>query len=104
MPRKAKLTVLPPDLPEPPQVMTREYMAQWMKDVTREMERYRIERESLILNGYEHPMAFLKDAVQMQAGLGLPKTMIARMYGISPGTLNECYGEDYELGKIYRTQ
>lgn len=40
----------------------------------------------------------------MQGGLGLPKSMIAKMYGISVKTLDECYGEDWELGKAYRVQ
>lgn len=104
MARKPRLTILPPEIPAPPETMTREFLAQWQKDVVREMERFRLERESYIRNGYEHPLAFLKDAIQMQAGLGLPKSMIAKMYGITQATIDNCYGEEFELGKILRVQ
>jgi hypothetical protein len=35
-------------------------------------------------------------------GIGMPKTLLAKMLGVSTATLEAAYGDDYALGKAYK--
>lgn len=70
----------------------------WMSQKFEEIERAHQARIELIRNGGEHPMPVFQQQARNYGVLGMPKTLAAKMIGISVATFMTHYGDDYELG------
>jgi hypothetical protein len=83
--------------PEVPQG-TREQLGAWMSQKFAEIEAAHQARIELIRNGGEHPMPVFQQMARQFGALGMPKTLTAKMMGMSTANLATYYGEDYDLG------
>lgn len=83
--------------PEVPQG-TREALATWMSQKFEEIERAHQERIELIRNGGEHPMPVFQQQARNYGVLGMPKSLAAKMIGISVATFMNHYADDYDIG------
>lgn len=83
-----------PELPDP----ERAAISMWMQqrfDIIEQEHQARIE---LLRTAGEHPSPIFASMVRRFGGLGLPKTLCAKMLGIGVGTLTQHYEDDYDLG------
>ena len=77
----------------------RETMSAWMKKTIQELEQAHQERIEILRNGGEHPIPIFQRIVRQMGVRGLPKTVCAKMLGMSAASMLTHYGDDYELGK-----
>lgn len=105
--KKTDVTVLtaPPlgnPIPRTPEIKgdAREELAMWMKQRVREIDAENKERIKLLREVGEHPSPVFAKIVQQHGALGMPKSLVGKMLGISVATLNQYYAEDYDLGEI----
>jgi hypothetical protein len=86
-----------PDLPTVPDSQ-REAISLWMKERFDIIEREHQQRIELLRTAGEHPSPVFAGMVKRFGGLGLPKSLCAKMLGISVSTLLSNYENDYDLG------
>jgi hypothetical protein len=85
------------DLPDVPDNQ-REAISLWMKDRFEIIEREHQSRIELLRTAGEHPSPIFASMVKRFGGIGLPKSLSAKMLGISVSTLTTHYADDYDLG------
>jgi hypothetical protein len=85
------------DLPTVPDSQ-REAISLWMKERFEIIEREHQQRIELLRTAGEHPSPVFAGMVKRFGGLGLPKSLCAKMLGISTGVLGQHYADDYDLG------
>jgi hypothetical protein len=87
-------------LPMAPEIKgaQREQLVAFMRGRLEEIERDYQDRLELIRSGSEHPLPLYAKLVHNHAAMGLPKTQIARLLGISVSLMERYYAEDLELG------
>jgi uncharacterized protein (DUF2237 family) len=86
------------DLPTVPDSQ-REAISLWMKERFDIIEREHQSRIELLRTAGEHPSPVFAGMVKRFGGLGLPKSLCAKMLGISTGVLGQHYADDYDLGQ-----
>ena len=86
-----------PILPEIPESQ-REIIALWMQNQFYAIEQDHAARVEALRNAGEHPSPVFSSMVKRFGGLGLAKSLSAKLLGISNSTFNTHYLEDYELG------
>jgi hypothetical protein len=83
-----------PELPDP----ERQAISLWMQQRFDIIEKEHQARIDLLRTAGEHPSPIFSSMVKRFGGLGLSKTLCAKMLGIGVGTLNQHYEDDYDLG------
>jgi hypothetical protein len=86
-----------PDLPAVPDSQ-REAISLWMKERFEVIEREHQQRVELLRTAGEHPSPVFAGMVKRFGGLGLPKSLSAKILGISVSTLLTHYESDYDTG------
>jgi hypothetical protein len=86
-----------PDLPAVPDSQ-REAISLWMKERFEIIEREHQQRIELLRTAGEHPSPVFAGMVKRFGGLGLPKSLCAKMLGISVSILLSHYESDYDVG------
>lgn len=99
MPRSRR-SMVPADIPPLPQEQgaSREQLALWMKERFEKIEREHAERVELLRTVGEHPSPVFSRMAKNFGALGLPKSLAAKMLGISTTMLSAHYADDYDLG------
>lgn len=82
----------------PVAISERQQLADWWKDRMEEMETEHTRRVQLLRSVGEHPSPLFAKQVKMYGGLGMPKTLVAKLLGIGVQRLEEYYGDEYEFG------
>jgi len=102
-PRRGRPKKVPPGMPvvEDARGAERERLSVWMRERIAEVDREHRERIELLRTVGEHPSPLFQKVVMNMGGLGMPKGLLAKMLGITVGTLESNYGDDYALGKAY---
>lgn len=77
----------------------RERLSLWFKEQIDYIQRESDARIEILRTVGEHPSPIMARFVRLDGQLGLEKSIVARRLGLSVRMLEECYGEDYELGK-----
>lgn len=97
---RARLTVVTPGIPAAPEANGeyREAIAHWMRERIEAIEKAHQERVELLRTVGEHPSPVFQRIVRMDGALGMPKSLLAKKLGITPGTLMQHYGDDYDMG------
>jgi AraC-like DNA-binding protein len=87
-------------MPNAPQIKgaERESLVAFMRERLLEIEKDYQDRIELIRAGLEHPLPLYAKLAHNHAAMGLPRTQIARLLGISVTTLERHYQDDLELG------
>jgi hypothetical protein len=80
----------------------REQLAQFWKQRIQEIDTEHRERIELLRTVGEHPSPLFQRVVMNMGGLGMPKSLLAKMLGLTVSTLESAYGDDYALGKAYK--
>jgi hypothetical protein len=80
----------------------REQLAQFWKQRIQEIDAEHRERIELLRTVGEHPSPLFQRVVMSMGGIGMPKSLLAKMLGLTVGTLESAYGDDYALGKAYK--
>jgi hypothetical protein len=80
----------------------REQLAQFWKQRIQEIDTEHRERIELLRTVGEHPSPLFQRVVMNMGGLGMPKSLLAKMLGLTASTLESAYGDDYALGKAYK--
>ena len=93
---------VPADMPLAPGIKgsAREELALWMKARVQEIDAENKARIELLRTVGEHPSPIFQNIVQQHGALGMPKSLVAKMLGLTVGTLNQFYGNDYDLGEL----
>lgn len=86
-----------PELPRLPDSQ-REMISLWMKERFDIIEQEHQARIELLRTAGEHPSPVFAGMVKRFGGLGLPKSLSAKMLGISVTTMMSHYADDYDLG------
>lgn len=76
----------------------REVLSMWMRERFDMIEREHQQRIELLRTAGEHPSPIFASMVKRFGGLGLSKTLAAKMLGITYAVLVENYADDYDLG------
>lgn len=99
---KRKKIAAPEGMDPAPEIQgnAREQLALWMKDRMREIAEENRDRIELLRTVGEHPSPIFQNIVQQHGALGMPKRLVARLLGITVGTLDKFYGEAYDLGDL----
>jgi hypothetical protein len=88
----------PPPALEEAQGPQREVLALWMKDKVEKIQADADARAELLRTVGEHPSPIFSRMVKNFGMLGIEKKLVAKIMGITPGTLNQFYAEDYDVG------
>jgi hypothetical protein len=80
----------------------REQLAQFWKQRIQEIDTEHRERIELLRTVGEHPSPLFQRVVMNMGGIGMPKSLLAKMLGLTAATLESAYGDDYALGKAYK--
>jgi hypothetical protein len=70
----------------------------FMRERLETIERENAERLDLIRKGRDHPIELYQKLVHNHAALGLPKSQIACLLGISVNTLEQYYSDEVDVG------
>jgi hypothetical protein len=73
----------------------REQLAQFWKQRIQEIDSEHRARIELLRTVGEHPSPVFQRLVMSMGGIGMPKSLLAKMLGIAPTTLESAYGDDY---------
>ena len=91
--RRPRLTRLAPEV----QGADREALSLWIKEQLESVERDHQERIEMLRQGREHPCPAFERIVRNHGIVGTPKTVLAKLLGISKSTLDTHYGEVYDI-------
>ena len=91
--RRPRLTRLAPEV----QGADREAVAVWIKEQIDAVEQEHRARIELLRHGKEHPNPAFEGIVRRHGIVGTQKSTLAKLLGISVGTLNAHYAEVYEI-------
>jgi hypothetical protein len=83
------------DAPPPDE---REQLANWWRRRMDQIEAEHAERIELLRTVGEHPSPVFSKQVRMLGALGMPRTLAAKLLGLSAHTLQTHYGEEYDIG------
>jgi hypothetical protein len=83
------------DAPPPDE---REQLANWWRRRMDQIEGEHAERIELLRTVGEHPSPVFSKQVRMLGALGMPRTLAAKLLGLSAHTLQTHYGEEYDIG------
>lgn len=90
------------DLPDVPDGQ-REAISLWLKERFETIERQAEERAELLRTVGEHPSPIMEKFVRRFAGLGISKSGISKLLGITTFSLNKHYADALELGTAETT-
>lgn len=99
-PRRAA-PILPATVPareDAPPPDEREQLANWWRRRMDQIEAEHAERIELLRTVGEHPSPVFSKQVRMLGALGMPRTLAAKLLGLSAHTLQTHYGEEYDIG------
>ena len=101
MARRKKIEV-PEGMNPAPEIQgsAREQLALWMKERVREIDEENRARIELLRTVGEHPSPIFQNIVQQHGALGMPKSLIAKLLGLTVASLDKYYADDYDLGHL----
>jgi hypothetical protein len=100
--KKEVVIQVPEGMPAAPEVQggARELMAAWMKERIQQIDAENRDRIELLRTVGEHPSPIFQNIVQTNGALGMPKSLVAKMLGLTVVSLDRYYADDYDLGKL----
>jgi len=94
------MVAVPAGMPQAPDLPgdERERIANFWKEKIQQLQQVTDERIEILRTVGEHPSPLIANLIRSDGALGLPKSIVAKRYNITVGSLEAWYGDDYALG------